>query len=81
MSGRLDPNQRPPEPHSGTDAAQVAIEKQDAATPPTVCTSVCTSEAKTGQTDSVAALAAALLGLSPEDRARLAAMLVSGKQE
>jgi hypothetical protein len=45
---------------------------------PPGCTSGCTSEAKVGQTDPVAALAAALHGLSPEDRARLAAMLVSG---
>jgi hypothetical protein len=47
---------------------------------PSVCTPVCTSEANPPQTDPVAALAAALLGLSAADRARLAAMLV-GRQE
>src|SRR5262249_35515391 len=40
------------------------------------CTSGCTSEAEGEQTDPGASLAAALLGLSPEDRARLAAMLL-----
>jgi hypothetical protein len=44
------------------------------------CTTACTSEAKLEQPDPVAALAAALLGLSPEDQARLAAMLVSGQR-
>jgi hypothetical protein len=39
------------------------------------CTSACTSEAKNGQIDPVAALAAALLTLPPADRARLAALL------
>jgi hypothetical protein len=39
------------------------------------CTSGCTTEPKSEQADPVAALAAALLGLSPEDRVRLAAML------
>jgi hypothetical protein len=43
-----------------------------------VCTPVCTNETKTEQADPVAALAAALLGLSPADHARLAAMLVAG---
>jgi hypothetical protein len=45
-----------------------------------VCTPVCTNEGNRGQTDPVGALAAALLGLSPDDRARLAAMLL-GQQE
>jgi hypothetical protein len=45
-----------------------------------VCTPICTSEAKPQQTDPVAALAAALLGLSSEDRSRLVAMLI-GPQE
>jgi hypothetical protein len=56
------------------------IDKGLTSTPESRCTSGCTSEAKTEQTDPVAALAAALLGLSPEDRARLAAMLVSAQQ-
>ena len=40
------------------------------------CTASCTSEPKPEQTDPLAPLAAALLGLSPADRARLAAMLL-----
>ena len=40
------------------------------------CTPACTSEAKSEQTDPVAALAAALLSLTPGDRARLAALLL-----
>jgi hypothetical protein len=60
--------------------SQVATDKQDATTLPTVCTSVCTSEGKPQQPDPLEALAAALLGLSPEDRARLAAMLLGQQQ-
>jgi hypothetical protein len=56
------------------------IEKVLMESSPSVCTPVCTSEANPQQTDPVAALAAALLGLSPADRARLAALLV-GRQE
>src|SRR5262249_30100597 len=44
-----------------------------AASPPAVCTPVCTSPTAAANLD---ALAAALLGLSPEDRARLAALLL-----
>jgi hypothetical protein len=43
---------------------------------PSACTPACTSKGSTGQADPVAVLAAALLGLSPEDRARLAALLL-----
>jgi hypothetical protein len=43
---------------------------------PNACTSAGTSNAETGTTLTVEALAAALLGLSPADRARLAAMLL-----
>jgi hypothetical protein len=39
----------------------------------------CTSEGETGQSDPLAAIAVMVLGLSMEDRARLAAMLL-GKQ-
>jgi hypothetical protein len=46
-----------------------------AETPAAVCTPVCTSEVKTQQGTSLDQLAAALLTLSPEDRAKLAAML------
>jgi hypothetical protein len=47
-----------------------------AETLPPVCTPVCTSEPKPEQADPLAPLAAALLGLSAADRARLAAMLL-----
>ena len=40
------------------------------------CTTACTNEGKPEQPDPLAALAAALLGLSPADRARLAALLL-----
>ena len=50
--------------------------KEVAATDPSVCTPVCTSEPKPDHPDPVATLAAALLGLSPADRARLAALLL-----
>jgi hypothetical protein len=42
----------------------------------TGCTSGCTSEANADQGDPVATLAAALLGMTPADRARLAALLL-----
>jgi hypothetical protein len=63
-----------PEPHSGTAATQDAIAEQD--TEPTVCTSVCTDEPRTQGNAALVPLAAALLGLSAADRARLAAMLL-----
>jgi hypothetical protein len=51
------------------------------ATEPSRCTSGCTSEAETANGGTVEALAAALLGLSAADRARLAAMLLAGQSE
>jgi hypothetical protein len=45
------------------------------------CTNGCTSESKTDQTDTVGTLAAALLSLSPSDRARLAALLLEPVQQ
>jgi hypothetical protein len=45
------------------------------ATAPNACTPACTNEAKSEQTDPVAALATVLLSLSPADRANLAALL------
>jgi hypothetical protein len=50
--------------------------KEDTSSPSSGCTSGCTSNAETGPTLTVEALAAALLGLSSADRARLAAMLL-----
>jgi hypothetical protein len=47
-----------------------------AAGTPVACSNACTSEPTGGQAGSLQALAAALLGLSSEDRAKLAAMLL-----
>jgi hypothetical protein len=47
---------------------------------PDRCTPGCTNPAETPKAGTVEALAAALLGLSPDDRARLTAMLL-GQQE
>ena len=48
-----------------------------AAGAPAACTAACTSEAENANAGTVEALAAALLGLSAADRARLAAMLIA----
>jgi len=45
------------------------------------CTSGCTSESKPEQAGTLDALAAALLNLSPTDRERLAAMLLSQQEK
>ncbi len=58
-----------------SDASEIG--KGLAATDPDVCTRVCTSEPGTANAGTVEALAAALLRLSPADRARLAAMLLA----
>jgi hypothetical protein len=50
--------------------------QKSTATDNSACTTACTSEATTNQTDRVAVLAAALLNLSAEDRARLPALLL-----
>jgi hypothetical protein len=47
---------------------------------PNGCTSGCTDKENIEQPDRLAALAAALLSLSPADRARLAAMLLSQQE-
>jgi hypothetical protein len=47
--------------------------------PSPVCTPVCTRIARTAGEDNLEKLAAALLHLSPAERARLAAILVSGE--
>jgi hypothetical protein len=62
-------------------SSKVSADVSDAAqglttTPPVVCTPVCTSDPNPEQPDALQALAAALLGLSPADRARLTAMLL-----
>jgi hypothetical protein len=67
---RLNPIQETQQPKSLLDK-RVAPDKQSA------CTPACTTEGQNEQTDPVAALAATLLSLSPNDRARLAALLVT----
>jgi hypothetical protein len=50
--------------------------KGDAPSPPSACTNACTGEAGNANAGTVESLAAALLALSPADRARLAALLL-----
>ncbi len=57
------------------DASEVG--KELMAGGPPACTNACTNEANSSQADNLAPLATALLSLSAEDRARLAAMLLS----
>ena len=61
---------------NGQSIASVDIEGVGSS-PPAVCTPVCTSTPQPAAAANLDALAAALLGLSPEDRARLAALLLS----
>jgi hypothetical protein len=51
-----------------------------APTPTNACTPTCTNNQETANADPLAALAAKLAVLSPEDRARLAAMLAGNPQ-
>ena len=78
VSGRLDSNQRPPEPHSGKSESQGRLTQKVASDAPSVCTPVCTNQAPSAPGCSLDLLAAALLNLSPEDRARLTAVLLRG---
>ena len=59
----------------GTPDASGTAEELTAAAP-SACTTACTSTAETANAGTVEALAAALLALSPRDRARLVAMLL-----
>ena len=52
--------------------------KEVAPTPADACTTACTSSPETANAGSVETLAAALLGLSPGDRAKLVALLLAG---
>jgi hypothetical protein len=61
----LNPIQEPTPP-------KLLSEKADTPGPPPACTSTCTTEGKPDRADPVAAL----LGLSSEDKARLAALLL-----
>jgi hypothetical protein len=63
-------------PNSGSRSPQDASAQGDANSDPVVCT----SGGQPVQTDPLQALAAALIGLSPADRARLAAMLLGQQQ-
>jgi hypothetical protein len=71
---RLNPIQGPTQPNP-------LPHKVDAPSPPPACTNACTSETGNANAGTVEALAAALLALSPADRARLAALLVGGQGE
>jgi hypothetical protein len=71
---RLNPIQGPTQPNP-------LPHKGDAPGTLSACTNACTSEAGNANTGTVEALAAALLALSPADRARLAALLVGGPGE
>ena len=75
-SDLLNPIQEPQQPNSLPD-------KPLTSNPQTACTPACTGEAKSEQTDPVAAIADALAALTPADRARLAALLArqEGKQD
>ncbi len=64
-------------PRQDAGPSEPQEKRANARDPSTRCTTGCTSEAKTEQTDPVATIAAALLALSADDRARLAAILAS----
>jgi hypothetical protein len=65
----LNPIQEPTQPN-------LLPRKDHAASLPSACTTACTSEAENANAGTLEALAAALMGLSAEDRARLVAMLL-----
>jgi hypothetical protein len=69
-------NLRPHGPEPSSSTSKTPEKQAISATTENACTPACTSEGKSEQTDPVAALAAALLSLSPTDRARLAALLI-----
>jgi hypothetical protein len=61
---------------SSKSISDVSIENKGLATTDDFsCTNGCTSDGKSERVDPVATLAAVLLALSPEDRARLGALL------
>ena len=80
MSGRLDSNQRPPEPHSENTPTDPQAEQSLAATPSDACTTACTGGAKTINGMDLDALAAELMQLPKEERARLFAKLLGDSQ-
>jgi hypothetical protein len=72
MSGRLDSNQRPPEPHSESTPTDLQAEPLVTPTPSDACTTACTCNQETTKATDLDALAAELLALPKEERARLA---------
>jgi hypothetical protein len=80
MSGRLDSNQRPPEPHAVRDVAKTPVNPASADADEPVCTPVCTGEGENARGPDLKALAAELGKLSPADRGRLAALLLQSKE-
>jgi hypothetical protein len=81
QSGRLDLNQRPLGPEQSGNTSQVPEKQAIAGAAANACTPACTTGAINEQTGNVVALAAALLALSPSDRARLAALLLEPAQQ
>jgi hypothetical protein len=75
MSGRLDSNQRPLEPHSISTPSQPPTLSADTPAPSDACTNACTDSQKTTNETKLDALAAALSTLTPEERAKLAIIL------
>jgi hypothetical protein len=75
QSGREDLNLRPHGPEQSSSTSKRPEKQAISATTANACTAACTSDTKNEQTDPVAALAAALLSLSPNDRDRLRSML------
>ena len=73
-SDALNPIQEPTQPNS-------LPHKEDTASPQVACTNACTGTTETANAGTVEALAAAPLGLSAAERARLAAMLLAGQPE
>jgi hypothetical protein len=80
LSGRFECLQ-PLNPIQEPTPSKSLPQKADTASPPSGCTNGSTNEANPVQPGSLAALAAALLGLSLTDRARLAAMLLGQQPE
>jgi hypothetical protein len=79
--GRQDSNLRPHGPESSGCAPQTVISATDATPPAPICTQVCCETEAFNKVPAVETLAAALLALSREDRARLAAMLLGEQAE
>jgi hypothetical protein len=75
-SGQEDSNLRPHGPEPSGDATQGLTNSSDTQSPSPVYTPDYAAKPDNAKSGTVETLAAALLGLSPDDRARLAAMLL-----